>query len=675
MKRVVALLPVLFALQVGVQPALAWTWPVDGPVLRPFVLGDDPYAAGQHRGIDVGGAAGAPVRAAAGGIVSFAGTVPGGGRTVTIQTADGYSVTLVHLGSFTVARGSLVAEGDIVGSVGPSGEPELAEPYVHLGVRLTADPNGYLDPLRFLPVRAAASGPAPEQEPAPVVQPAADEAAQGAGPNGEPAPAAEEQPTAPDETSTLADAPAEVVVPELGQLGVAEEVAVEEQPTPLEEPVVEAAPSPGVGLAEAIVPELGAHDVEEEPTVVDGPVLEEAPAPGVAPSGESTPAVEELPVLTDTPAPALTPGEEVGPAPQHESAPVEVPAPGAAPAEEVATASEVAPVLEEQPLIVEDPSPALTPAEEVGPVLQEEPVLVDAPAPGAAPPEEVAPVLGEQPTLGETPAAENDGVSEAPPAENADATASHAGDGAGVGAKPPVRHAIALHAPVGRSFLTSAPRRVETSLPTVERKTLVPTAASRTRVGSFETAPVPAEQRAARGFQLRVAGGGAENGQGGIGAGSLLAALAAMLALGGGVGLAVLRRQLRNAAPAYGSAPILLDGAGFPAEDAGRAGLAEHDRLVLDRDLEWVLLGQAKPLADFDGDHDPTELVDLPDDPGRRSSCRVQRRAHGGHVPRSRRLTGRRSHRPSVPVRLDSLSVPNAFHSKTGRRSRIGASV
>ena len=53
MKRVVALLPVLIAFQAGAPPALAWTWPADGPVLRPFVLGDDPYAAGQHRGIDV----------------------------------------------------------------------------------------------------------------------------------------------------------------------------------------------------------------------------------------------------------------------------------------------------------------------------------------------------------------------------------------------------------------------------------------------------------------------------------------------------------------------------------------------------------------------------------------------------------------------------------------------
>src|SRR5688500_3443881 len=148
MKRVVALLPVLIAFQAGAPPALAWTWPGDGPVLQPFVLGDDPYAAEQHRGVDVAAPTGGVVKAPAPGTVSFAGTVPGGGRTVTIQTADGYSVTLVHLGSVAVARGRQVAEGEGVGSAGRSGEPEHAESYVHFGVRVTADPNGYVDPLR-----------------------------------------------------------------------------------------------------------------------------------------------------------------------------------------------------------------------------------------------------------------------------------------------------------------------------------------------------------------------------------------------------------------------------------------------------------------------------------------------------------------------------------------------
>src|SRR5437773_546954 len=121
MKGLALLLPVLVALQVGVQPALAWAWPVDGPVLRLFVLGDDPYLGGQHRGIDIGAPEGAPVRAPAGGTVSFAGTVPTGGKTITIRTSDGYAVTLLHLGAYPVARGADIGEGDVVGLVGASG--------------------------------------------------------------------------------------------------------------------------------------------------------------------------------------------------------------------------------------------------------------------------------------------------------------------------------------------------------------------------------------------------------------------------------------------------------------------------------------------------------------------------------------------------------------------------
>src|SRR6266576_3401052 len=80
-----ALIVAFAAALVIVPTAGAWTWPVKGPVLQKFVLGDDPYAAGQHRGIDIGAGAGEPVLAPASGLVSFAGTVrgssPRSGRT------------------------------------------------------------------------------------------------------------------------------------------------------------------------------------------------------------------------------------------------------------------------------------------------------------------------------------------------------------------------------------------------------------------------------------------------------------------------------------------------------------------------------------------------------------------------------------------------------------------
>jgi hypothetical protein len=142
---------------VWVPVAQAWSWPVQGSVLQTFRYDEaNPYAAGQHRGIDIGaGAAGGPVVAPASGTISFAGTVPTSGKCVTIETPDGYSVTLTHLGSIAVSKGASVAEGSVVGTVGPSGTPDFSVPYVHLGIRLSADANGYVDPLGLLPAPAS----------------------------------------------------------------------------------------------------------------------------------------------------------------------------------------------------------------------------------------------------------------------------------------------------------------------------------------------------------------------------------------------------------------------------------------------------------------------------------------------------------------------------------------
>ena len=77
----------LAASLVAAAPAAAWTWPAGGDVLRVFRLGSDPYAGGQHRGVDVAGDVAASVVAPAAGEVTFAGAVPGNGFVVTIRTA------------------------------------------------------------------------------------------------------------------------------------------------------------------------------------------------------------------------------------------------------------------------------------------------------------------------------------------------------------------------------------------------------------------------------------------------------------------------------------------------------------------------------------------------------------------------------------------------------------
>src|SRR5690348_6181946 len=154
--RRVLLVAVLAALLVA-PVARAWTWPVAGPVLQPFSFDPaHPYAAGEHRGVDIGASAGEAVLAPAAGTVTFSGTAPASGRTITITTADGLAVTLTHLGSASVTAGTTVAEGDAVATVGPSGDAEVAEPYLHLGIRVAAEAQGYRDPLAFLPARGAA---------------------------------------------------------------------------------------------------------------------------------------------------------------------------------------------------------------------------------------------------------------------------------------------------------------------------------------------------------------------------------------------------------------------------------------------------------------------------------------------------------------------------------------
>ncbi len=175
-KTTAGVLLVVLAVVAAPPSALAWTWPADGPVLRGFDFGGPEYREHGHTGIDVGGDHGAAVRAPAAGRVSFAGWLPTNGRTVTIRSPDGYAVTLLHLGSVVVSADDGVAEGEPVGTIGPSGDPESEVPYVHLGIRRADDPKGYVDPLTLLPERPAPVVAAPPSPPAaPAAPPAPHE--------------------------------------------------------------------------------------------------------------------------------------------------------------------------------------------------------------------------------------------------------------------------------------------------------------------------------------------------------------------------------------------------------------------------------------------------------------------------------------------------------------------
>ena len=163
MTRLAAAVPLAVAALLALpSPVLAaWAWPVQGEVITGFRNGDDPYAAGQHRGIDIAGEVGARVVAAAPGLVRFAGTAGSSGVTASVRTDDGsLDLSYLHLASLAVRRGQRVAAGQAIGTVGVSGVRSAGPAHLHFGVRRAGDRHAYLDPLTMLPPPGAPA-PAP----------------------------------------------------------------------------------------------------------------------------------------------------------------------------------------------------------------------------------------------------------------------------------------------------------------------------------------------------------------------------------------------------------------------------------------------------------------------------------------------------------------------------------
>jgi Peptidase family M23 len=181
MYRLLPLTTALFlASLVSAGPAFAaWVWPLQGEVMSSYRNGDDPYAGGQHRGIDIAGEMGAPVAAAAAGEVRFAGTAGSSGLTVSVRTDDGFDTSYLHLSATQVSAGERVSAGQRLGAVGTSGVRSTVAPHLHFGVREAGSRHAYRDPLELLPPLAAplpeapAGAPAPEPaSPSPVAAPA-----------------------------------------------------------------------------------------------------------------------------------------------------------------------------------------------------------------------------------------------------------------------------------------------------------------------------------------------------------------------------------------------------------------------------------------------------------------------------------------------------------------------
>jgi murein DD-endopeptidase MepM/ murein hydrolase activator NlpD len=118
------------------------SWPVSGPLLEPY----GPRGSGWHSGIDVDAPEGAPVSAAAAGVVVRTGWDDGYGNRVVVAHGRGLETTYAHLAAITVGAGAFVSEANQVGTVGCTGTCSAA--HLHFEVRVNGISS---DPLLWLP--------------------------------------------------------------------------------------------------------------------------------------------------------------------------------------------------------------------------------------------------------------------------------------------------------------------------------------------------------------------------------------------------------------------------------------------------------------------------------------------------------------------------------------------
>lgn len=132
------------------RSSAGYVWPTGNPaaVLRAFDPPAAPWAPG-HRGVDLELAVGAPVVAAADGVVAFAGTVVDR-PVVSVDHADGVRTTYEPVRP-AVREGQRVTAGQTVGHL-EAGHCHVLQltTCLHLGAR--TDPRTYVDPLRLLGV-------------------------------------------------------------------------------------------------------------------------------------------------------------------------------------------------------------------------------------------------------------------------------------------------------------------------------------------------------------------------------------------------------------------------------------------------------------------------------------------------------------------------------------------
>ncbi len=122
-----------------------FSWPVRGKILSPF----GPKEGGAFNdGITISAPEGTPVLAPADGIIAYSGNeLKGYGNLVLIKHKNGYVTSFAHLKDRALKVGDVIKKGDLLGSVGKTGN--VSSPRLHFSVRSgrkAINPDEFLQP-------------------------------------------------------------------------------------------------------------------------------------------------------------------------------------------------------------------------------------------------------------------------------------------------------------------------------------------------------------------------------------------------------------------------------------------------------------------------------------------------------------------------------------------------
>ncbi len=118
-------------------------WPVQGKIMSKYGATADGL---RNDGVNIAAPAGAPVVAAADGVVAYAGNeLRGFGNMILIRHADGWVTAYAHNQSLTVKKGDTVKRGQTIARVGQTGN--VTSPQLHFEIRKGTSAQ---DPMKYL---------------------------------------------------------------------------------------------------------------------------------------------------------------------------------------------------------------------------------------------------------------------------------------------------------------------------------------------------------------------------------------------------------------------------------------------------------------------------------------------------------------------------------------------